>query len=146
MAPSTRLVYSTAQHQFVEFCTLDGSSPLHGSVLPASELTLMRFCLHLDDRLHHTSIKVYLSMVRFLHIDKDFSDSLVNCLQLQRLLRGIRRHQGSYLPVTSVTSDLILVLPKSLDLQLRLCYALGRMLPWLLRLPQGWGVHCEFLL
>ena len=28
----------------------------------------------------------------------------------------------------------------------RSCYALGCMLPWLLQLPQGWGVHCEFLL
>ena len=76
----------------------------------------MRFCAHLADRLHHTSIKVYLSAVRSLHIDYGFPDPLTNCLQLQRLLRGIKRHQGSNLPQRQpVTADLMSVLHQSLD-------------------------------
>ena len=79
---------------------------------------LMRFCTHLADRLHHSSIKVYLSAVRSLHkFDYGFSDPLPNCLQLQRLLRGIKRHQGFNLTQCQpVTADLMSVLHRSLDL------------------------------
>ena len=77
----------------------------------------MRFCTHLADRLHHSSIKVYLSAVRSLHIDYRFPDPLPTCLQLQRLLPGIKRQQGSNLTQRQpVTADLMLVLHRSLDL------------------------------
>ena len=91
--------------------------------LLAGEQMLMRFCTHLVDRLHHSSIKVYLSAVRSLHIDYGFSDPLPNCLQLhnclqlQRLLCGIKRHQDSNLTQRQpVTADLMSVLHRSLDL------------------------------
>ena len=90
LAPSTRQVYGSVQRQFLEFCSQDIPSDLGHSLLPASEQTLMRFCAHLADRLHHSSIKVYLSAVRSLHIDCSYPDPLSNCLQLQRLLRGIK--------------------------------------------------------
>lgn len=76
----------------------------------------MHLCAHLADRLHHTSIKVYLSAVRSLHIDYGLPDPLTNCLQLQCLLRGIKCHQGSNLPQHQpVTADLMSVLHQSLD-------------------------------
>lgn len=111
LAPSTRRVYSSAQKQFLDFCIQDGSVNQDGFILPASEQTLMRFCSHLADRLHHTSIKVYLSGVRSLHIDMGFGDPLANCLQLQRVLRGIKRHQGSRTNSRQpVTGDLMKVI------------------------------------
>ena len=116
LAPSTRQVYGSAQRQFLEFCSQNSPSNWNQPLLPANEQTLMRFCAHLDDRLHHTSIKVYLPAVQFLHIDYGFPDPLTNCLQLQRLLRGIKRHQGSNLPQRQpVTADLMSVLYQSLD-------------------------------
>ena len=73
-----------------------------------------------DDSLHPPSIKVYLSGVRSLHIDNGLPDPLVNCLQLQRLLRGIKRVQGSSpskrLPIII---DLLKVIQRSLDLNPR---------------------------
>ena len=73
-----------------------------------------------NDSLHHPSIKVYLSGVRSLHIDNGLPDPLVNCLQLQRLLRGIKCVQGSspskHLPITI---DLLKVIQRSLDLNSR---------------------------
>lgn len=88
-----------------------------GSVLPASEQTLMRFSSHVADRLHHTSIKVYLSGIRSLHIDMGFSDPLINHLQLQRILRGIKCHQGSSKsPRQPVMGDLMIVIHNSLVL------------------------------
>ena len=55
----------------------------------------MRFCSHLADRLHHSSVKVYLSGICSLHLDMGFSDPLSNCLQLQRVLSSINSHQDS---------------------------------------------------
>ena len=115
LAPSTRQVYGSAQRQFLEFCSQDSPSNWNQPLLPANEQTLMHFCAHLADRLHHTSIKVYLSAVRSLHIDYGFPDPLTSCLQLQRLL-GIKRHQGSNLSQHQpVTGDLMSVLHQSLD-------------------------------
>ena len=109
-------MYHSAQRQFIDFCTLDGYASSNGLLLPASEQTLMRFCSHLADRLHHSSIKVYLSAIRSLLIYQGFPDPLVNCLQLQRLLRGIKHHQGSSLPQCQpVTADLMQIIQRSLD-------------------------------
>ena len=109
-------MYCSAQRQFIDFCTLDGHVSSNGSLLPTSEQTLLRFCCQLADRLHHSSIKIYLSAIRSLHIDQGFPDPLVNCLQLQRLLRGIKRHQGSSLPQRQpVTADLMRIIQRTLD-------------------------------
>ena len=62
---------------------------------------------------------MYLSGVRALHIEQGFADPLHNCLRLQRVIRGIKRTQGS--PSSSrlpITDDLMLVIWKSLNLQL----------------------------
>ena len=77
------------------------------------------FATFLAGSLQHSSIKVYLSGVRALHIEQGFADPLHNCLRLQRVIRGIKRTQGS--PSSSrlpITDDLMLVIRKSLNLQL----------------------------
>ena len=80
----------------------------------------MRFATSLSDSLCRSSIKVYLSAVRSLHIDQGLPNPLANCLQLQCLLRGIKRVQGSSptkrLPVTI---DILRVIQGSLDLSSR---------------------------
>ena len=112
----TRNCYSSAQRRFITFCIQDNRLHPSGSVLPASEETLIRFCAHLADTLHHSSIKVYLSAVRSLHVDEGLPDPLVGCLQLRRVLRGIKRHQGSNQPKRQpITSDLMHVIHRSLD-------------------------------
>ena len=121
LAPSTRRVYLSAQRRYVTFCQQDGRLSPDGALLPADEQSLMRFATLLaNDSLHHSSIKVYLSAVRSLHIDNGLPDPLVNCLQLQRLLRGIKCVQGSSpskrLPITI---DLLKVIQHSLDFNSR---------------------------
>jgi hypothetical protein len=75
-----------------------------GSPLPAEEWTLFLFATWLADDLKAASIKVYLSAVRALHIEQGFPDPLSGCLRLQRVLKGIKRRQGSSsdkrLPIT----------------------------------------------
>ena len=81
-----------------------------------NEQTLLRFCSHLADHSHHSSIKVYLSAIRSLHIDQGFPDPLVNCLQLQCPLRGIKHHHSSTLTqYQPVTPDLMRIIQHSLD-------------------------------
>lgn len=80
----------------------------------------MRFATVLADTLNHSSIKVYLSAVRSLHIDRGFPDPLVNCLRLQRLLRGIKRVQGPVSPSRlPITIEHLRVIRHSLDLSTR---------------------------
>ena len=77
------------------------------------------FATFLAGSLQHSSIKVYISGVRTLHIEQGFADPLHNCLRLQRVIRGIKRTQGS--PSSSrlpITDDLMLVIRKSLNLRL----------------------------
>ena len=56
LAPSTRKGYASAERRFLDFCAQDNSLPFLGSALPSSEDVLIRFCCHLADTLHHSSI------------------------------------------------------------------------------------------
>ena len=56
---------------------------------------LIRFCCHVADTLHHSSIKVYLLAIRSRHIEEGHPSPLDGCLRLQRVLRAIKRHPGS---------------------------------------------------
>ena len=117
LAPSTRRVYSSVQRCFLDFCIQDNRVMPNGSILPASQETLMRFCSHLADNLHHTSIKVYPSGIRSLHIDEGYADPLADCLQLQRLLRGIKRCQcANMVKRRPITGALMQVIYNSLDM------------------------------
>ena len=63
-------------------------------------------------------LKFYLSAVRSLHIEQGFPDPLLNCLRLQRVLRGVKRSQGS--PAAQrlpITDSLLLVIHRALDLK-----------------------------
>ena len=103
--------YQSAQRRYIDYCQLDGH------LSPADKQSLMRFATTLADSLNHSSIKVYLSAVRSLHIDNGLADPLINCLQLQPLLRGIKRVQGSPTPKRlPITIDILQVIKYSLDL------------------------------
>ena len=76
LAPSTRQGYRPAERQLIDFCTLDDHVSSNGSLLPTNEQTLRHFCSQLAGCLHHSSIKVYLSAIRSLHIDQGFPGPL----------------------------------------------------------------------
>ena len=65
---STRKSYATAQSQFLSFCRQLGRIHSSGSPFPADDWTLCLFATFLAGSLQHSSIKVYLSGVRALHI------------------------------------------------------------------------------
>ena len=90
-----------------------------GSPCPTDEWTLCLFATFLARSVQHSSIKVYLSAVRSLHIEEGFPDPLVNCLRLQRVVRGIKRIQGSsQVQRLPITDEILLIIFNSLDLSL----------------------------
>ena len=82
-----------------------------GKFGPAYKWTLGLFATFLAARIQHSSIKVYLSGVKALHIEQGFPGPLANCLRVQRVVCGIKCSQGSSsssrLPITD---DLMLVI------------------------------------
>ena len=83
LASSTRRSYASAQAQFTSFCTHLDKLNSASSPCPADELTLCLFATFLAQRIQHSSVKVYLSRIRALHIEQGFPDPLTNCLCLR---------------------------------------------------------------
>ena len=92
----------------------------HQALSPLWPLRCLCWSTLLADNLTQSSIKVYLSAVRSLHIDNSLLDLLVNCLQLQRLLHSIKWDQGSTSP-----SHLPITIQQSLDTR-----DLGHVMQW----------------
>ena len=117
LAPSTHCSYASAQAQFVSFCSQLDKLHASGFPCPVDEWMLCLFATFLAIRIQHSSIKVYMSWVRALHIEQGFPDPIANCLRFQRVVRGIKRCQGSSssscLPITD---DLMVLIWQSLDL------------------------------
>lgn len=129
-------MYLSAQRHYVDFCHQDDRLSPDGAVLQADKQILIHFATLLADRnrgmlllghsgsssssLNHSCINVYLSAVQFLHIDNGLPDLLINCLQLQRLLWGIKHVQGSStLKRLPTTIDIMHVIKCSLNLYSR---------------------------
>ncbi len=76
----------------MQFCVRAGRSPV-----PASEPTLCSFVSYLaNEGLKHRTLKVYLSAVRHLHIERGLQDPFQGkpSPRLQYVLRGIKKHEA----------------------------------------------------
>ena len=115
LASSTRNSYASGQRKFLEFCKIHPS----GSPCPVDEWTLCLFMTFLAKTVQYSTIKVYLSAVRSLHIDQGFPDPLVDCLRLRRVLWGVQRTQGDAssqrLPITD---DVLVIIFKVLNVNM----------------------------
>ena len=91
LAASTKKVYSAAINQYIKFCN-QFSLP----ILPASEHLLCRFVSYLAmKRISASSLRVYLSAVRQLHLQQGCSPPAVGDMpRLQQVLRGIKISQA----------------------------------------------------
>lgn len=107
LAPSSQRSYAAAQSQFLKFCSLVNKPPL-----PASEQLLVLFSAHMAQSCTHNTIRAYLSAVRHLHLSHGLKDPLDRTLQLQLVLRGIKRKKPSLadarLPITPLILQAIL--------------------------------------
>lgn len=75
----------------------------HLSPLPATPLTLRYFCAYLSTSVNHSTIKLYLSALRFFHIENGHIDPTTDTL-LQYTVKGVKRAQSQTtkprLPIT----------------------------------------------
>ena len=89
IAPSTRRTYQAANKSFItQFCTCFSIEPY-----PATSLTSRYFCAKLSQKLSYKTIKVYLSAIRFEHLERGLPDPTNNEL-LHMLCKGIKCLQG----------------------------------------------------
>ena len=95
LAKSTQRTYSSGQKQFFNFCEKHSLLNPNGSPLPADELSILRFIGHLSKSCIASTIRVYLSAVRSLHIQEGFQDPLTGCLRIRLVLKGLRRIKSS---------------------------------------------------
>ena len=98
IAPSTKRTYQAGMTRFIHFCAQFNLTPL-----PASHLTLRYFCAYLSPSVCHTTIKLYLSAIRYHHIQHERQDPTRDTL-LQYVVKGIKRTQSlntrQLLPIT----------------------------------------------
>ena len=103
LAPSSISAYQSALNHYHAFCSQHGIS----TPFPLSEAVLMRFIAFLSlSYLSYTSMRVYLSGLRFVHILLGYPDpALSPSSRLEYVLRGVRRssaitHRPRHLPIT----------------------------------------------
>jgi len=97
--PSTRRVYDSVQNQYVSFCQS------HGLVaVPASEHTILLFVAQLFVKgLKASSVRVYMSSIRSLHVQNGFVEGVTNTDRVKLAIRAIEINQAppvQKLPIT----------------------------------------------
>ena len=92
LAPSTYRTYVSGIQQYIAIC-----EQLHTEPTPTSEQLLCRFCTILANKgSSHSTIKVYLSAVRQLHVQRSQCMPTISAMpRLCQVLRGIKMVQAS---------------------------------------------------
>lgn len=94
LAPDTRRGYNTAIRSYEFFCTSQGKSPW-----PATNYNLIEWvntrafgsAIPNQGQIQADTIAGYLSGLRSYHVDRNFSTTVFDSFQLDRVLRGVRR-------------------------------------------------------
>ena len=85
--------------------------------MPATEKILVLFAAHLSRSVGYSTVRAYLSAVRHLHLSKGLPDPSSKTLQLELVLKGIKRKKPSKpdkrLPITPIIlNDILKVIQK----------------------------------
>ena len=95
LAPSSKRVYKSAKDRFISFC-----QKFHFNPLPVTESLLCQYVGFLaKQNIMHSTIKVYLSAVRHLHIENHLPDpNISSMMRLEQVVKGVKRDQACKLP------------------------------------------------
>ena len=95
LAPSSKRVYKSAKDRFIAFCQKFLLNPL-----PVTETLLCQYVSYLaSQNIMHSTIKVYLSAVRHLHIENHMPDPHMGSMaRLEQVVKGVKRDQARNLP------------------------------------------------
>ena len=117
LSRATHLSYSSGQRCFIDFCLQFGLLNPDNSILPASDITILRFISYLSLSYQPSTVKSYLSAVRSLHVMMGLDNPLVNHPRVQLVLRGIKRLQGNNRRLRQpITPELLLLFRDKLNL------------------------------
>ena len=117
LSKATHLSYSSGQRCFIDFCLQFGLLNPDNSILPASDITILRLISYLSLSYQPSTVKSYLSAVRSLHVMMGLDNPFVNHPRVQLVLRGIKRLQGNNRRLRRpFTPELLLLFRDKLDL------------------------------
>lgn len=91
LSSNTRTSYDSGSTAFINFCIHYKRFAYNGTIIPASEETILLFASYLSQKVRYSTIKVYLAAVRNLHIQLGFNSPVEHSILLPRLIRGIKR-------------------------------------------------------
>ena len=86
VAPTTARSYRSAQKFYLDFCGRLALQPI-----PSTEHTMILYVAELSQRLCYSTIQSYLSAVRHLHLTTGHKDPLKDTVQLELVLKGVKR-------------------------------------------------------
>ena len=91
LAPSSKRVYKSAKDRFISFC-----EKFHFNPLPVTKTLLCQYVSYLaTQNIMHSSIKVYLSAIRHLHIENHMPDPHISSMvRLEQVVKGMKRDQA----------------------------------------------------
>ena len=85
-APSTRATYRSQQRLYLQFCDLAGLNPV-----PLSQANACRYIAFLSQRLAYNSVKLYINVVRIMHLEAGHANPFSNSWIVDTLLKGTKR-------------------------------------------------------
>ncbi len=123
LAPDTRRGYNTAIRSYEFFCTSRGISPWPATTLSLIEWVNTRAfgsAIPNQGQIQPDTISGYLPGLRSYHVDRNLSTTVLESLQLDRVVRGVRRMFSQVkklrLPITKdILQRITLGKPKSLQ-------------------------------
>ena len=141
LSKATHLSYSSGQRCFIDFCLQFGLSNPDNSILPASDVTILRFISYLSLSYQPSTVKSYLSAVRSLHVMLGLDNPFVNNPRIQLVLRGIKRLQGNNRRLRRpITPELCYFFVISWTCPVTSIVCTGLLLYRLFWVFKGWGV------
>ena len=102
IAPTSRRTYSTAEKRYFSFCKQHQLQPL-----PATDIVLSYFAAHLSLTVQPSTVRVYMSAVRNLHVEEGLQYPTGSSTLLSRVLKGIERTPSSPRPRQPITTPVL---------------------------------------
>ena len=147
LSQNTKKTYSSGMRQFYSFCSQTGLAP----TFPINEDILIDLSVCMARSVQHSTIKNYLSAIKYYHSSHGYELNLSAFLRSQLILCGIKRSQGvnskTRRPITLDILNLFYHLLKcKIYHQQRFLNDLGSYDTCLFRFSSYWGTYRRFSL
>ena len=109
LAESTHKTYNSGINKFINFCGTFGYI-----ICPAEESTLLNFIAFMGETLAFSTVKTYLSGVRFLHLSLGFDNPFAKFPRTKLALKGLKREAAPTRKRLPVTPQILLLIKRHL--------------------------------